>query len=173
MKSTPVAFGCLLAAFVAAGCQNDEFPDSSRAWGKPVVVLASVSEASGSARDLTPAAPYTIPGYPAPLLQAGVEGFVDVRLGILADGSVKDAHVLKSTEKDFEDPVLVAVKTWQFPKLRREKSAADHDVDIVCRIRFSIQQYWYDSVGSAPGGSPDPKGGTMSVPSRSQEIKAR
>ena len=122
MKPTPVAIGCSLAAVLVAGCQINGVTDSGRAYGKPVVVLVSVSEASGSSRDLTPTMPYSIPEYPVPLLQAGVEGFVDVRLGIRADGSVKDEAILKSTETDFESPVLSAVKTWQFPQLRRAKS---------------------------------------------------
>jgi TonB family protein len=171
MKSTPIAFCCLLGALFVAGCHLDAFSDSGRGPGKPVVVLASVSEANGSARDLTPHAPYSLPDYPPPLLQAGMEGFVDVRLGVRPDGSVKDTFVLKSTETDFQGPVLLAVKTWQFPDLKRESTDPNSTVEIVCRIRFSIEQYWRDSIGGDLGGRPDRGGAVSSDPSRSHEMK--
>jgi TonB family protein len=173
MKSTSAAIGCFLAALLVAGCEMDAFTSSRRSPGKPVVVLASVSEASGSSRDLSPVAPYKIPDYPAPLLQAGVEGFVDVRLGIRPDGSVDTAAVLKSTEKDFEGPVLAAVKTWQFAQLRREKADASRDVEIVCRLRFSIEYFWRDSMGSGLGEPSEPRGGVTSTPPRSQVLTPR
>ncbi len=173
MKSTPIVLGGFLAALLVAGCQTDESADSTHPYGKPVVVLVSVSESAHTTRDLTPTTPYAIPDYPAALLQEGQEGFVDARLAIQPDGSVKDAAILKSTDRNFENSVLLAVKTWQFPQLRRPPADADRDVEIVCRLRFSIQQYWYDEIGSGLPGSPDHKGGTMSAPSRSSTVTPR
>src|SRR5882724_1687933 len=151
MKSTPVTLACFLAALFAAGCQIAGFTESERPNGKPVVTLASIAEAkTGTTKDLSPALPFTLPNYPTALLQEGVEGFVDVRIAILPDGSVGTATVLKSTEEDFSKPVVAAVKTWQFPQLCREKSDADRDVELMCRISFSIQEYWRDSIGGDP-----------------------
>lgn len=166
-----VPFSCMLGAFFLAGCQIDAFSDSGRSPGKPVVVLASVSEPNGSARDLTPHAPFSLPDYPPPLLQAGMEGFVDVRLGVRPDGSVKDTSILKSTEPDFQGPVLLAVKTWQFPDLIRQSPDPNTTVEIVCRIRFSIEQYWRDSIGGDSNGRSDRGGAVTSAPSRSHEMK--
>ena len=172
MKSSAIALGCFLTALLVAGCLTDG-SDSGGGRGKPVVQLASISAADGTTKDLSPTTPFNIPAYPAPLLQAGIEGFVDVKLGIRPDGSVHTVGILKSTEKDFENPVLVAVKTWQFPQLKRPESDGSRDVVLACRLSFSIEQYWYSSVGGAPGGSPDPKGGTMSAPSHSPVMTTR
>src|SRR5882757_9819525 len=149
MKSIFVVIGGLLAMLLPAGCQ---LADSMGARPHPVVALASIADAkTGMTKDLSPTTPFTLPEYPASLFRAGIEGFVDVRLGIRPDGSVSTVGVLTSTDTAFKNPTVAAVKTWQFPQLRREQADAGRDVELVCRLRFSIQRYWHESEGGVPG----------------------
>jgi TonB family protein len=178
MKFSSIAPLACLAMLILGGCQGLGSDDRGQSWGKPVVVLASVSEANGAERDITPLVPFAVPEYPTGLLQAGFEGYVDVGVKLKEDGSVKDAMILKSTMKDFESNVVPLVKTWHFAPLKKEPKppgTVREDIDLVCRIRYSIEQYWHDYGSGDSSGKPSKRSGEMSgsapTTERSHEMK--
>lgn len=60
-------------------------------------------------------AKFTIaPVFPAELRAAGVSGEATVSFVIDSQGNVQNAHVVKSSHKEFEAPALEALAQWKF-----------------------------------------------------------
>ncbi len=67
------------------------------------------------------------PVYPPIAREAGVSGVVIIEVRIGTDGTVEEAHVLKSIPL-LDQAALDAVKQWQFvPTLLNGSAGADHD----------------------------------------------
>jgi periplasmic protein TonB len=54
------------------------------------------------------------PNYPADLKRKGVEGFVEVGFIVDENGMVQNAHVLSSSQREFEQAAVLAVAKWKF-----------------------------------------------------------
>ena len=60
--------------------------------------------------------------YPATLFQQKIEGDVDIAYSLDSNGSVIEAHALKSTNPAFEPPALESFRQWRFtPKLNEKR----------------------------------------------------
>lgn len=56
------------------------------------------------------------PDYPAALLAARIEGYVEVEFELAADGSVAHARVINAMPRgEFESAALAAIRRWKFP----------------------------------------------------------
>jgi len=60
------------------------------------------------------------PEYPAAMRAAGVEGEVVVEFAVDATGQVTAAQVVRSTQREFEEPALRAVRKWRFEPGRKD-----------------------------------------------------
>lgn len=63
------------------------------------------------------------PEYPAAMRAAGVEGEVVVEFAVDATGHVTTAQVVRSTQREFEEPALRAVRKWRFEPGRKDGRA--------------------------------------------------
>ncbi len=63
------------------------------------------------------------PKYPTQLKRDGVSGMVVVNVTIDTEGSVEAVEVRKSTNPEFEEPALEAVKNWKFKPAQKGGSA--------------------------------------------------
>ena len=67
------------------------------------------------ALDRTPAARFQArPDYPFEMKRQGVAGEVLVGFVVAADGAVRDARVVRSSQREFEDAAVRAVSKWTF-----------------------------------------------------------
>jgi protein TonB len=77
------------------------------------------------------------PQYPPQARQRKLEGWVQVSFTISTGGSVKDASVVKSSDKVFERPAVQAVTKWKYqPQLRAGKPAEAPGQQVVLRFRM-------------------------------------
>jgi protein TonB len=65
------------------------------------------------------------PAYPYELRRAGISGTVTVIFTVDSGGSVRDAEILNSTQRDFEGPALQAVLQWKFKPGKRAGRAVN------------------------------------------------
>ncbi|PTY00684.1 hypothetical protein DB354_01095 [Opitutus sp. ER46] len=117
-------FGVLTAEerqrLVAAPPQAKADSDARAATSKGK--RASVS--TGLERNCQPVALFrTEPVYPLSLRVKGETGEVLVDFVVDADGDVKNAFVIRSTNRAFNEPALAAVQTWKFSPGRRDYRA--------------------------------------------------
>jgi len=80
------------------------------------------------------------PVYPDEARKNGIQGEVQVQILVGADGSVKEAKVIKneSGAKDLEKAALEAVNKWKFePGKLNGKSV---EVNVIIPIRFKLQE---------------------------------
>ncbi len=132
----------LLSSALLAGCTH---PPSGPLGGlnlqrSPQVVIESIVEADGSPSRGYPISPLPMPLYPFELVRAGISGQVDVKLVVGITGEVKQATIVKSTQKDFEPYVLAAVKQWRFRAIPVLPATPPNELVEVCRFRFSIEE---------------------------------
>jgi periplasmic protein TonB len=79
----------------------------SRLWATPHAAPGSESD-----RNARPRAAIA-PPYPRPAAIAGIEGWVEVEVTVRADGTVRQAHVLRANPaRIFDDAALSAVRRW-------------------------------------------------------------
>lgn len=102
------------------------------------VVVESLTEAPDSPGHgyplLTPMAGL----FPLELERAGVAGSVDVRILVGANGRVKKATVVRSSQKEFESPALAGVAHWKFQPFLAPGEKVPQDMIFDCRIRFDF-----------------------------------
>jgi len=79
------------------------------------------------------------PDYPIAALNRGMEGWVQVRFTVAATGAVKDAIVVKSSSKVFENNALKAIARWRYnPKV--ENGVGVERVGMETLIRFTLEK---------------------------------
>lgn len=77
------------------------------------------------------------PAYPPRLRALGVEGEVEVRVAVRADGSVGAARWGESTHADFTEAVRAALRGARFEPARRRGEAVGSWVSL--RLRFRLE----------------------------------
>lgn len=94
--------------------------------------LARCAEASLFCR-VTPPVPIARaqPNYPAREREHGIGGTVVVEGRVAADGLIKDLHAVESSDPDFTDATVDALRRWQFQPMRFD------DVPVEMTIRVS------------------------------------
>lgn len=70
--------------------------------------------------------------YPPEMRRAGITGMVTVALTIDPSGRVKDIHVVRSTMREFEAPVIAASDKFQFLPARRGL------VPVACMAEYDV-----------------------------------
>ena len=99
--------------------------------------MSKMSLSAGSDRDTIPLVRVP-PDYPQRALSRGLEGWVQVQFTITGTGSVKDAVVVKSSSKIFEEAALKSIARWRYnPKI--EGGVAVDRVGVQTIIRFTLE----------------------------------
>ena len=78
------------------------------------------------------------PEYPTHLKQNGVSGVVALRVEIDETGAVTGCSVSKSSNAEFEQPAMNAVKNWKFKPA--QKAGSPVKISLVIPIKFSIEE---------------------------------
>ena len=99
--------------------------------------MSKMSLSAGSDRDTIPLVRVP-PDYPQRAISRGLEGWVQVQFTITGTGSVKDAVVVKSSSKIFEEAALKSILRWRYnPKI--EGGVAVDRVGVQTIIRFTLE----------------------------------
>ena len=99
--------------------------------------MSKMSLSAGSDRDTIPLVRVP-PDYPQRAISRGLEGWVQVQFTITGTGSVKDAVVVKSSSKIFEEAALKSIARWRYnPKI--EGGVAVDRVGVQTIIRFTLE----------------------------------
>ena len=100
--------------------------------------VAELSVSAGSDRDAVPQVRIQ-PDYPIQARQKGIEGWVDVKFTVGADGSVRNPVVVNAQPKKiFDRAAIQAVKGWKYnPKI--EDGRAVERKGLKVRIRFQLE----------------------------------
>ncbi len=77
------------------------------------------------------------PDYPAAMRHDGVSGSVKVEFDVDVTGRVREARVVESSRRDFEEPALRAVRKWQFEPGKRFGKAVPFRMTVP--IEFGIK----------------------------------
>ncbi|MDD2059467.1 energy transducer TonB [Pseudomonas putida] len=86
-----------------------------------------------------------IPVYPAELRKAIITGSVKVGFRVMADGSVTDVKVIRSSEPAFANAALEAVRQWRFkPWTVTKENPAFLDVRNDLHFRLNDKREWWD-----------------------------
>lgn len=100
--------------------------------------MSKMSLSAGSDRDTIPLVRVP-PDYPPRALSRGLEGWVQVQFTITGTGSVKDAIVVKSSSKVFEEAAVKSIMRWRYnPKI--ENGVAVERVGMQTIIRFTLEK---------------------------------
>lgn len=99
--------------------------------------MSKMSLSAGSDRDTIPLVRVP-PDYPQRALSRGLEGWVQVQFTITGTGAVKDATVVKSSSKIFEEAAIKSILRWRYnPKI--EGGVAVDRVGVQTIIRFALE----------------------------------
>ncbi len=99
--------------------------------------MSKMSLTAGSDRDTIPLVRVP-PDYPQRAISRGLEGWVQVQFTITGTGSVKDAVVVKSSNRIFEEAALKSILRWRYnPKI--EGGVAVERVGMQTIIRFTLE----------------------------------
>ncbi len=99
--------------------------------------MSKMSLSAGSDRDTIPLVRVP-PDYPQRAISRGLEGWVQVQFTITGTGAVKDAVVVKSSSKIFEEAALKSIARWRYnPKI--EGGVAVDRVGVQTIIRFTLE----------------------------------
>ena len=99
--------------------------------------MSKMSLSAGSDRDTIPLVRVP-PDYPQRAISRGLEGWVQVQFTITGTGAVKDAVVVKSSSKIFEEAAIKSILRWRYnPKI--ENGAAVDRVGVQTIIRFTLE----------------------------------
>ena len=124
-----------------SGCQSRAPMDAHGLMpNTPVVTLESTTVLPESPGQAYPSAAMPMPLFPFQLVRAGIAGEVEVKLAIDRDGFVTEATVLRSSQKDFEAPTLVAVRQWRFVEAVLPDAKAKSGAIVKCRIKFAFDE---------------------------------
>jgi TonB family protein len=74
------------------------------------------------------------------MVRAGIAGEVIVRLVVGTDGLVKDASIVKSSQREFEAAVLSATREWRFREIPELPPAPAKGIIVDCRLKFAFDE---------------------------------
>lgn len=81
------------------------------------------------------------PSYPARALARGIEGWVEVRFNLSAQGTTEDIVILNAHPKGmFERAAMAAVKRWKYQPLLDADGQAKPFMGLTKRVVFEIQK---------------------------------
>lgn len=102
-------------------------------------VTANAATTEGTAFDVRPTPVKTPPPeYPDKMRRDGVSGVVAIKVEIDENGAVSNCSVAKSSNAEFEQPALKAVKNWKFTPAK--KDGAPVKVSLVIPIKFNLDE---------------------------------
>jgi protein TonB len=102
------------------------------------LTLSAVPAALAQTKAEPPVPVRTIaPEYPHEMRRDGVSGIVTVRCTVDEKGDVVDPVVEKSTNREFEEPALSALKKWKFKPARQDGNPVAIKVSIP--VKFSVE----------------------------------
>jgi protein TonB len=101
--------------------------------GSLALANASAAEAAFDVRPVPVKTPP--PEYPIEMQRKGISGVVAVRVIIDETGAVAECTVSKSSQVEFEEPAMNAVKNWKFKPATKDGAAVK--VSVVIPIKFS------------------------------------
>ena len=78
------------------------------------------------------------PEYPSVMKQKGVSGLVALKVEIDETGAVTACSVSKSSNAEFEEPAMKAVRNWRFKPA--QKGGAPVKISLILPIKFSIDE---------------------------------
>ena len=78
------------------------------------------------------------PEYPSKMKQRGISGVVALAVEIDETGAVTSCSVSKSSNPEFDQPAMDAVKNWKFKPAQKDGNPVK--VRIVIPIKFSIDE---------------------------------
>ena len=100
--------------------------------------MSKMKMTAGSDRDIIPLVRIN-PDYPPRALSRGIEGWVIVQFTISATGSVKDAKVVDSSNKIFDEAALKAIGRWRYnPKV--EEGVAVERIGVQTELVFQFEK---------------------------------
>jgi protein TonB len=77
------------------------------------------------------------PQYPPQAQQRRLEGWVHVRFTISGAGTVRNAKVVKSTDRVFENAALRAVEQWKYQPQLEAGKPVDREGEVI--LRFDLE----------------------------------
>ncbi len=102
-----------------------------------MMVFQGVS-AHGSSPSLKGGEVKPVPPYPGDAVRAGIEGEVEVRFGINADGSVRNAKVLGNPNPILRDAVLAILPQWRVKQLEVVRGTPIQESKMRICIEFKL-----------------------------------
>lgn len=109
---------------------------------RPTIAVAapSLQTPTGADKSATPLVRIE-PKYPPNAAREGVNGWVQLRFNIAADGRVTDVRVLAAEPKRvFEQEAIRALKNWKYqPKLENGRAVAQSDLQVQLDFRLDQQ----------------------------------
>jgi protein TonB len=78
------------------------------------------------------------PEYPSKMRRDGITGVVALKVEIDETGAVTDCSVAKSSNAEFEQPAMNAVKNWKFKPA--QKGGSPVKIRLVIPIKFSLDE---------------------------------
>jgi TonB family protein len=90
------------------------------------------------------------------MIRGGITGEVIVRVHVGADGLVRQAAVLKTTQQEFGPPAVSAVERWRFVEYLDAGVTRRRGMVVDCRIIFALDESW-------PNKAPEPMPGPVTV----------
>lgn len=110
--------------------------------GRPVIALTgpSLEAPAGADKAATPLVRIE-PKYPPAAARDGINGWVQLRFNIAADGRVTDVRVLAAEPRRvFEQEAIRALKNWKYqPKLENGRAVAQSDLEVQLDFRLDQQ----------------------------------
>lgn len=100
------------------------------------MVIASLGAVSARAA-MEPAVPVrtVAPAYPDEMRRAGISGVVSLYFVIDESGNVENPKVMKSTNAQFEQPALDAIRKWKFKPARRDGKTVKMQIEMPIQFR--------------------------------------
>lgn len=109
---------------------------------RPTIALAgpSLESPAGADKAATPLVRIE-PKYPPVAAREGINGWVQLRFNIAADGRVTDVRVLAAEPRRvFEQEAIRALKNWKYqPKLENGRAVAQSDLEVQLDFRLDQQ----------------------------------
>ena len=134
-------FFLAIIALSAAGCQSRQVMcGGGVADRNPRVTLGPVVEVRGSPAHGYPVSHFPLPWYPYEMVRAGIAGEVVVRAWVDADGLVREARIVKSTQREFEAATLNAVERWRFFEFLEPGVKERRGMVVDCRLIFDFDE---------------------------------
>jgi protein TonB len=148
-----VISGCLLMAAGVFAQAPQTAPQAPAAPQAPQAAPAAPTQAALQIPDLVKS---VLPVYPPDAITTKVQGTVELRLTIGADGHVSDARV-SSTVPPLDQAALDAVRQWQF------NASANGAQNVPVRVRFVLSPFPADTT-TASAAAPDASGRIQWIP---------